>query len=336
MPRKARIDAPGALHHIIVRGIERRRIFYDDHDRDNFVERLGGILTETQTCCLAWALIPNHAHFLLRTGPTPISTVMRRLLTGYAVSYNRRHRRHGHLFQNRYKSILCQEDTYLLELVRYIHLNPLRAKIVKTLKKSAKYSYSGHSALMGKIQRDFQDTDYVLRLFGNKVSAARKVYETYVEKGIAQGRRSDLVGGGLIRSVGGWSAVKVLRKMQDHMKSDERILGDGDFVEAVLNRAKEGFEEHYLLEAQGYDLEKVTSRVSSVLGIEREQVWESGKHPPTVKARSLLCYWAVRKLGISATKLAKKLGISQPSVSISVKRGENIAKTMKIELVDEH
>ena len=105
MPRKARIDAPGALHHIIVRGIERRRIFSDDQDRDNFVERLGDIVTETQTCCFAWALIPNHAHILLRTGQTPLATVMRRLLTGYAVSYNRRHRRHGHLFQNRYKSI---------------------------------------------------------------------------------------------------------------------------------------------------------------------------------------------------------------------------------------
>ena len=102
MPRKARIDAPGALHHIIVRGIERRKIFYDDSDRDNFLERLGGVLTETGTPCFAWTLIPNHAHLLLRTGVTPIATVMRRLLTGYAVSFNRRHRRHGQLFQNRY------------------------------------------------------------------------------------------------------------------------------------------------------------------------------------------------------------------------------------------
>jgi putative transposase len=98
MPRKARIDAPGALHHIIVRGIERQRIFSDDQDRDNFIERLADIVTETQTDCFAWALIPNHAHILLRIGQTPLATVMRRLLTGYAVSYNRRHRRHGHLF----------------------------------------------------------------------------------------------------------------------------------------------------------------------------------------------------------------------------------------------
>ncbi len=83
----ARIDAPGALHHIIVRRIERRRIFSDDKDRDNFVERLGDIVTGTQTGCFAWALIPNHAHILLRTGQTPLATVMRRLLTGYAIHY---------------------------------------------------------------------------------------------------------------------------------------------------------------------------------------------------------------------------------------------------------
>ena len=130
MPRQSRIDAPGALHHVIARGIERRNIFRDDQGRYNFLERMGALAEGTATVCYAWALIPNHFHLLLRTGTAPIATFMRRLLTGHAVSFNRRHRRHGHLFQNRYKSILCQEDSYLLELVRYIHLNPLRAKLV--------------------------------------------------------------------------------------------------------------------------------------------------------------------------------------------------------------
>ncbi|CAB1059870.1 hypothetical protein D1BOALGB6SA_4635 [Olavius sp. associated proteobacterium Delta 1] len=333
MPRKARIDAPGALHHIIIRGIKRQRIFSDDQDRDNFVERLGDIVTETQTFCFAWALIPNHAHILLRTGHTPLATVMRRLLTGYAVSFNRRHRRHGHLFQNRYKSILCQEDTYLLELVRYIHLNPLRAKLVKSLSESDNYPYSGHSALMKKVEREFQDTNYVVRLFGEKVSAARKAYRAYVEKGIRQGRRPELVGGGLIRSAGGWSMVKAMRRAQDHMKSDERILGDGEFTLSVLDEAKEQLEERYQLQAQGYDLNKLTNRVASEFGIDPEQVWSYGKQRLTVKARSLLYYWAVRKLGFSATELSKRLRVSQPSVSISVKRGEEIAKAEQLKLV---
>lgn len=113
MPRRSRIDVPGALHHIIGRAIKRSRIFWDDTDRNEFLERLAGIIEQTDTRCYAWALMPNLFYLLLKTGRIPIATVMRRLLTGYVGFYNRRHRRYGHLFQNRYKSILCQEDAYL-------------------------------------------------------------------------------------------------------------------------------------------------------------------------------------------------------------------------------
>jgi putative transposase len=227
---------------------------------------------------------------------------------------------------------LWRKDPYLLELVRYIHLNPLRARIVENLTEADAYPYSGHSALMGEVPRKFQDTNYVLRLFGKKVSVARQAYRDYVEKGIAHGRRPELVGGGLIRSAGGWSVVKAMRRVKDHTKSDERILGDGEFAQSVLNEARERLEERYRLRSEGYDLDRVTMRVSSVLDIDPEQVGASGKHPMTVKARSLLCYWAVRKLGFSATELSKKLGVSQPSVSISVKRGEKIANDEQCEL----
>ena len=118
MPRKSRIDDTGAMHHIKARCIERRVLFHNDGDRDDFLRRLAAILKETGTPCCAWTLIPNHVHLLLKTGRVPLSQVMRRLLTGYAVSFNRRHRRSGHLFQNRYTSILCEEDPYVLELVR--------------------------------------------------------------------------------------------------------------------------------------------------------------------------------------------------------------------------
>jgi putative transposase len=141
MTRQARIDAPGALHHIICRGIERGQIFLDDADRDHFVGRLATVLSEASTSCFAWILIPNHFHLLVRTGSVPISTVMRRLLTGYAVHFNRRHHRSWHLFQNRYKSILCQQDYHILELVRYIHLHPIRANIFSDLSELDQYSY---------------------------------------------------------------------------------------------------------------------------------------------------------------------------------------------------
>ncbi|MDZ7696711.1 MAG: transposase [Deltaproteobacteria bacterium] len=134
----------------MARGIERRKLFLDDKDRRSFLDRLAVILEETQTQCYAWALIPNHFHLLLRTGPTELSKVMRRLMTGYAVTFNKRHKRSGHLFQNRYKSIICEEDPYLLELIRYIHLNPLRAKLVQDLKELDTYPWSGHSTILGR------------------------------------------------------------------------------------------------------------------------------------------------------------------------------------------
>ena len=254
MPRKSRIDAPGALHHIIARGIEGRRIFGDVTDKFNFLERLGGILTETETRCYAWALIPNHFHLLLRTGNFPITTVMKRLLTGHALWYNRRHRRHGHLFQNRYKSILCQEDKYLLELVRYIHLNPLRTRLVQSMQALDQYSYSGHSILLGRRSNDWQDIDSVLRLFGEKRSAARKRYRVFVEKGLASGKRPDLTGGGLLRSHGGWANVKTMRKAKVHQPADERILGDGEFVQGVLETAEEILKRKYPLNVTQEDL----------------------------------------------------------------------------------
>jgi REP element-mobilizing transposase RayT len=179
MPRKARIDAPGAVHHVMVRGIERRKIFRDSQDCNNWIERMGAVLEDTATPCFAWALMSNHAHLPLRTGRVALSTVMRRLLTGYAVSFNRRYRRHGQLFQNRYKSILCQEDPYLLELVRYIHLNPLRCDLVKNLSGLDRYPYCGHSAQMGHWERCWQDTDYVLELFSQKKARAREMIHAY-------------------------------------------------------------------------------------------------------------------------------------------------------------
>ena len=334
MPRKSRIDAPGALHHIIARGIDRRDIFKDDKDRDSFLERLGDILAETQTSCFAWALIPNHFHLLLKTGATPISTVMRRLLTGYAVSFNRRHRRYGHLFQNRYKSIICQEDTYLLELVRYIHLNPLRAGIVNDLRSLDKYRYCGHAVILKKRKYSWQNTGYVLRLFAKKVSPARRRYREFVKKGVSHGRRPELVGGGLIRSLGGWSAVKALRKAGAYMKGDERILGGGDFVENMLAQAEEDLERKYRLEAEGYDFNMVVERVAHLMGLKREEVLLPGKYKKVVEARGVVCYWAVRELGISQGVLARKFGISQPAISMAVKRGEQVVNSHDFSLLN--
>lgn len=332
MPRGSRIDAPGALHHIICRGIERQAIFQDDYDRDNFINRLSAIVTETRTGCLAWALIPNHFHLLLKSGDTTIATVMRRLLTGYAVTYNRRHNRHGHLFQNRYKSILCQEDAYLLELVRYIHLNPLRAKIVDSLEQLDHYRYCGHSRLIGHIDDDWQAQAEVLTLFGKRLSTCRRRYRAFIEKGLTMGKRPELTGGGLTRSVGGWQEVKSLRRQSIHLKSDERILGQSDFVESVLQQQNERLDRKYRLKAMGYDLGKIVERVGELFAMPPRDILQAGKQPQRVRARSLVCYWAVRELGLSATEVGRQLDLSQSAVSRAVPRGEKIAREEQLSI----
>jgi len=324
MPRKARIDAPGALHHIIIRGIEKRAIFRDDRDREDFLERLGDVLVETETHCYAWALLTNHVHLLLMTGLVPIATVMRRLLTGYAQQFNRRHKRHGHLFQNRYKSILCEEDPYLLELVRYIHLNPLRAGIVKDFKGLRSYRFSGHSVLIGLNKNEWQDKDYVLSLFGFTEGQAKKAYASFVARGIGKGRRPDLIGGGLVRSIGGWSALKAIRSDELRVKGDERILGSSEFVLEALEKANEQFEQSSLLQSQGLDLDSLLSRVASHYKIDVKDLKTRSKLPAIVKTRSVFCYLAVRKLEISGTSIAKELNITPSAVSKAVIRGKKI------------
>jgi putative transposase len=332
MPRQARIDAPGALHHIMVRGIERRKIFRDNKDKDNFIQRLGDIIKDTSTSCYAWSLLSNHVHLLLRTGDHPIATVMRRVLTGYAVTFNRRYNRHGQLFQNRYKSILCQQDPYFMELVRYIHLNPLRTNIVGNYTSLSRYKYCGHGVILGNRRNDWQDVDYVLEFYSKKRKIAQKQYNEYVFEGIEKGRRSDLVGGGLIRSLGGWSEARKLGKDERRVKGDERILGDSQFVLDTLQVAAERFDRKYELKARGYDLDALAESVGEIFGMEPGEIYSRGKYKRLIKPRSVFCYWAVRELGETASSLAKRLGLTQSGVSKSVLRGEKIVNGMNLKL----
>ena len=128
---------------------------------------MGKLAQGTGTSIYAFALMANHAHILLKSGEQGLSTFMRRLLSGYAQYFNRRHQRVGHLFQNRYKSIICQEEAYFEKLVAYIHLNPLRAGLVNTFEELASYSWSGHSVLMKKVHYNWLDRNYVLQFFGD-------------------------------------------------------------------------------------------------------------------------------------------------------------------------
>jgi hypothetical protein len=197
------------------------------------------------------------------------------------------------------------------------------------------YPYSGHSAVVGKVKRDWQHVDYVLKLFGKRKPDARKAYLQFVKKGILQGRRPELTGGGLLRSVGGWTALSALRGEPVRVKGDERILGDSDFVEAVLKEANEQLERHYRLKAEGFDLEQVAQRVAAVMDCSVEIVWEKSRRPQVVDARDLFCYWASEELAMNKTELAKRLNLTQPAVSIAVRRGEKVAREKQYQLIED-
>ena len=397
MPRQARLDAPGALQHVMARGIERRKIFLDDKDRTSFLERLALILEETQTQCYAWALIPNHFHILLRIGTTPLSTVMRRLMTGYAVTFNIRHRRSGHLFQNRYKSVVCEEDTYLLELTRYIHLNPLRARLVEDLKSLDKYQWAGHSAILGRRKNplipalekevssaegglsfslssgkgkkqnpvnpalpcEIRETkskahftgvnpacpvepgslpgcstgvkkekslaektvEDVLQFFGKSLKEARRRYRVFVEKGIKRGHRTDLQGGGLIRSAGGDRASLIGQKKEDREKADQRVLGSGDFVSEILQHANEDADRK---KGRNISMAEVISRVCKEFDIKIDELMVDIRRAPYTHARSIISYFSINELDYSGVDVAKALNVSRASVSKARSRGEKL------------
>jgi len=323
MPRQARLDAPGVLQHVMARGIERRKIFWDDKDRSSFLERLALILEETQTQCYAWALIPNHFHLLLRTGHTPLSKVMRRLMTGYAVTFNIRHRRSGHLFQNRYKSVVCEEDPYLLELMRYIHLNPLRANLVKDLKELDKYLWTGHSAILGRRKNPLipklekktkinpeisvnpvrnndnslaeNTIEDVLLYFGKTFKVGRRRYRVFVEKGIKQGRREDLQGGGLVRSAGGDKRGLLGRKKGEREKGDQRILGSGDFVERVISNIHRI---DYPKIVKKIPLPELVARNSKFLKTEKDEVLLGNRKQINCHARNFDLFYCCKKHGL--------------------------------------
>jgi len=325
MPRQARIDAPGALHHIVMRGIEHREIFEDNRDREDFLERLSRLLKGTLTPCYAWALMTTHVHLLLRTGTVPITSIMRRLLTGYAVKFNRRHHRCGHLFQNRYKSILCEEDGYLKQLVAYIHLNPFRAGIVADFAELEVFPFTGHSALMGKTDRSWQDTEYVLTLFGRTVSEARQNLQRHVLKWSGKGRCPELTGGGLIRSAGGWRAVKEAYRDGIRLAGDERILGSSEFVETTLKQAGETYDRRMRLQSAGMTLSGVIVAVCRYLNINEKELAGPTRRPKIASARALVGYIATRELSISGSEVARRLNVDRSAISRAVQRAANDA-----------
>ncbi len=316
MPRLPRLDIPGLIYHVIFRGIERKEIFRGDADFKELLSRLSSLAGAEDMKVYGFALMPNHVHLLVRPLKMTLPTFMRRLLTGYAIYFNRKHRRAGHLFQNRYKSFAVEEDTYFLELIRYIHLNPVRAGIISDLDRLVLYPYTGYSALMGRTKYSFMEVDEVLLNFGGNLKRARQSLKEFMEGGIALGRQAHLLGGGLKRSL----AKLDPESKRDLQAYDERILGSGLFVEAILkdiDKGDKGAQEDSLLK-------ELLDRVATHYNLSLPELCSGSRRKVVSKARAAAVFNATKRLGTSPRVLSQVLGVAPSTIYdiIRLEKGE--------------
>lgn len=310
MPRGPRVDAADALHHVIARGIDRCSIFRAAADRADFLDRLADLATASRLSVYAWALMTTHVPLLLRPGAVPLSRSMQSRLGGYAGAFNSRHRRVGSLFQSRFKSIRVDADPYLLELVRYIHLNPLRAGMIAALAALDQDPWTGHAVLLGHHARPWQDTDCVLRQFATPVGPARRLYRAFIADALAQ-PAPDLDGGGLRRSLGFWQHLGRLSRGRERWAFDERILGSSEFVTAVIAAAP-------AVLACPIDpatfVNAALAHVATRYDLRVAEITTNTRRRAVVRARALVCYAAVQHAGLPARRVAPLLGITPRAV----------------------
>lgn len=323
MPRRARLDADGLLQHVTVRGIEDRRIFEDDDDRQWFVVRLDVLLGETGVPCLAWALLPDRVLLLLRPPQGRLALLMRRLLTAYALYYNRRHGRAGHLFRNRYTSVVYEDDPYLAALAAHVHAAPLRAGLVRDCSALARYPWSGHAAVAGAAGLAHQDVDALRACFGHDREHALQGYRAAVAREGAfdpQSGSDRPAWHGSIRLQGSSSGDTV---------TDSRAMGSRMFVEHLL-----GLERRRTRPALDFEIAQVVERAARQFNVPAGHLRSSRRTRPVAAARALVCYCAVRVLGCNGAAVGRYLHMSRSAVCLAARRGEEEA-ARRPELVEQ-
>ncbi|MBW2271377.1 MAG: transposase [Deltaproteobacteria bacterium] len=314
MPRAPRRDAPGAIHHVMVRGIDKRQIFRDDSDREDFLHRLWQQTHDAGTACFAWALMPNHAHLVLRTGVRPLSELMRRLNTGYAIVFNRRYERSGYLFQDRFRSIMVEDDAYLRVLLRYIHLNPLRAGLVPSLEALATYPWSGHAGLMGCHRRGFQSVEEVLNWFGSDLDTARTE---------------------LVRLMGEEGAATSAAYPNRHEPSQERRIAphssqDGPEPRGETERTSPS--RAVSLRARGWNMDTLIAWVCREWQVDPIRIRRGARAHSESAARAVIGHFATHDLGYTAKEAGLATGVSVGPMSRAIRRGASLVAEREVRI----
>ena len=305
MPRVHRFEFPGALVHIMSRGLNGIELFRDDEDRHFFLQRLAESLRVTGYTCHAWALMDNHYHLLLRTSELPMSKVMRPLNGSFGRWYNKKYGRRGYLYQDRFKSILCQDQEYAHRLIRYIHLNPVRVGTVKTLRELELWEWCGHGCLVGNHTVAFQDRTEALRRFGRTTGEAVRAYRAFVQAGLDENGSADA----------GELADDHRAELDASQKGLPAIVGNPEFVRLALSKNKQ----RLLLVKRFKDnpeaLNELAGQVCAKHAIALADLQRRGRNNPRSTARKDFCARAHSELQASDTAIARYLQVTLPSVS---------------------
>ena len=285
MARRPRLFAPGLLYHVIVRGNHRQKTFRTRRDYDAYLERLGRYCQKHKVSLHAYCLMPNHVHLLLECSRTPLAKFMQGLQQSYTQYFNLFHHKVGHLFQGRYKAIICEKDEYLLALVRYIHLNPIRAKLVQRVEQ---YPYSGHHCYIAGKPGEMMDPTAVLKVFGGV-----KAYRRFVQDGMGDGHREDY-----------------------YEVEDQRFLGPPAFGERMRGQVEEESERRVTKKPLGKVVEALGRQIKVSPGALRgpDRSWRVSR------VRTLIAYVLVKQQGYTVREVASYLGRDQTTMSSSISR----------------
>jgi REP element-mobilizing transposase RayT len=294
MARKTRLHLAGGLYHIVWRGNQQQDIFLDDQDYERFCALIGDGVARFGYRVHAYCLMSNHVHLAVQAARDPLSSPLQNVAFRYTQWVNRRWSRVGHLFQGRYKAVLVDHDAYLLELVRYIHLNPVRAKLVRD---PAEFRWSGHRAYLGLAPVPWLTTDTVLGQLGGTASIARKRYARFVSEGMAEGHRTDFYAG----------------------DQDSRVLGSDRFIERLR--------QHMPVDKQvPATLDELVAHVCAGYGIDEKALAAPGRQRDAARARALIGWLALHTKVSTLAEISRRYGREASGLSRQVARLEQEAR----------
>lgn len=287
MARKPRIHYPGAFYHVILRGNARQDIFFDEKDRYRFYLLIQEGTERYRHRIHAFCLMTNHIHLLVQVADVPLSRIMQNLSFRYTRWANWRQGKSGHLFQGRYKAILIDADEYLLELVRYLHLNPVRAAMAKD---PIDYPWSSHRAYCGMEVIPWLCTELTLSSFGRRMDAARRKFREFVLEGVGEGHRPAFHG---------------------CTGADSRVLGDDSFAERVLVESE-------VIPVRRIGIDEVISAVCRFYGVREEEL--QGSSHRSSRLRAMAAWVTLDTEGCTITELAKVTGRDLSTLSCGARK----------------